>query len=428
MSGEASADTAAADQVLARFSSARLWAAHHAPYLAGAVFALHPVVLPPLLDESTSSPVPDPEFRAFPVDTRWRVYLETGTALATPVPEIGWWLLHHIGHLVRAHAARSPVRADPAAAGDTEARRWNQAADAEINDDLAADGLPAPDGVISPAELGLPPHLTAEEYLPLLDVLADAVGRGGREAAELVDCGSAADGVPRDRELPESGGGPDELERELLERSLAAGIQDRVSVGSAVPLGWRRWAEARLAPKVNWRARLAALIRRGHELTGGRVDFSRRRPSRRAAACPEIVPAATVRPVPGVVVVVDTSGSVTSDRLRRLIGEVDAILHGIGGSGRRLRVLCCDAVPHPVQVITRAEDVVLLGGGGTDMRAGIAEATTLRPRPDLIIVLTDGETPWPDRRPAVPLLVCLIGEDGAAPDWAHTVRIPEEQT
>ncbi|APU14713.1 vWA domain-containing protein [Actinoalloteichus fjordicus] len=423
----------AADQVLARFASARLWAAHRAPYLASAVFALTPVVLAPLVDERTGGLVPDPEFRAFPVDTRWHVHLETGTALTTPVPEIGWWLLHHIGHLVRAHAARSPVRAETTvsaaagAPGDTEARRWNQAADAEINDDLAAEGLPGPDGVISPAVLGLPPHLTAEEYLSRLDVLAEAVGRGGHELAESVDCGSAADGVRRDQELPESGGGPTELERELLERSLAVGIQDRVAARSEVPLGWRRWAEARLQPAVNWRARLAALIRRGHGLTSGRVDFSHRRPSRRAGSCPDIALPAMVQPVPAAVVVIDTSGSVSSVRLRRLLSEVTAILHGVGGTGRRLRVLCCDLTAHPVQEVTRAEDVVLLGGGGTDMRAGIAEATALRPRPDLVIVLTDGQTPWPVRRLAVPLLVCLIGEDGSAPEWAHTVRIPEEE-
>ena len=41
----------------------------------------------------------------------------------------------------------------------------------------------------------------------------------------------------------------------------------------------------------------------------------------------------------------------------------------------------------------------LEGGGGTDMGAGLDAAAALRPRPDLIIVLTDGFTPW---RPAPP--------------------------
>ena len=47
----------------------------------------------------------------------------------------------------------------------------------------------------------------------------------------------------------------------------------------------------------------------------------------------------------------------------------------------------------------QARDVELLGGGGTDMGAGLAKAAELRPRPDLIIVLTDGYTPWPSAPP-----------------------------
>ncbi|MDX3099902.1 VWA-like domain-containing protein [Nonomuraea angiospora] len=402
-------------QAMARFAAARLWAAHRAPYLATAVFALNPVVLEPYLDDRTGRPVPDVEFRAFPADTRWNVHVDTGTALATPVEEIGWWLLHQVGHLVRAHAERSPA---------AEAHRWNQAADAEINDDLEAEGLPGPAGVISPAALGLPPNRMAEEYVPMLDVLAEAVGKGGRELSEAVDCGSAADGVTRAYEG--SGGGLGDLDRELLERSVAAGIQERIGARSEVPSGWRRWAEERLRPEVDWRARLGAVIRRGLSSAAGRVDFSYRRPSRRAGAHPEIVAPAMVSPVPGVAVVIDTSGSVTEPRLDRLVTELTGILNGVAGPNRRLRVICCDVAAHPVQEVRRAADVRLAGGGGTDMRAGLAAATALRPRPDLVIVLTDGQTPWPERRVAADVVVCLIGEDGHAPEWAATVRVPKE--
>ncbi|MGK5548513.1 vWA domain-containing protein [Streptomyces sp. URMC 127] len=426
----------ATEQALERFAAARLWAVHQAPYLASAVFALTPVVLEPALDERTGEPVPDPEFRAFPADTRWNVHVEAATALATPVPEIGWWLLHHVGHLVRSHAARSPVRPEsPGTAGshaagpvrDSEAHRWNQAADAEINDDLEAEGLAGPDGVISPTVLGLPSNRMAEEYVPMLDVLDEAVGRGGRALADAVDCGSAADGLERSYEDSGSGGGLSELERELLERSIAAGIQERTSARSEVPLGWRRWAEERLRPRVNWRAQLGSLIRRGLSLAAGRVDFSYRRPSRRAAAYPGVVVPAMVSPVPSTVVVIDTSGSVTEPVLGKLVAEVTAILDGVTGPHRRLRVLCCDTAAHPVQEVRRAEDVRLVGGGGTDMRAGLAAATALRPRPDLVIVLTDGQTPWPEHRPAAPVVVCLIGDGGEAPEWAATVRVPEKQ-
>ncbi|MFF3438397.1 VWA-like domain-containing protein [Streptosporangium sp. NPDC002721] len=422
------------EAVRARIAAARLWAAHRAPYLASAVFALNPVILEPVLDEDTGLPVADPEFRAFPADTRWNLHVEPGTALATPVEEIGWWMLHHVGHLVRGHAARSPVRPEPGhrvghaagAAGDEEAHRWNQAADAEINDDLEDGDLRGPAGVVSPAELGLPPNRTAEEYVPMLDVLAEAMGRGGGALAEAIDCGGAADGRERPYEDGGSGEGLTRLDRELLERSIAAGIQDRAGARGEVPAGWRRWAGERVRPSVNWRARLGALIRRGAGTAAGRTDFGYRRPSRRAGAYAEIVPPSMVRAVPDTALVIDTSGSVTGDVLDRLLDEVGGVVDGVAGPDRRLRAICCDVRPHPVQVVRRAGDIDLVGGGGTDMRAGIAAAMALRPRPGLVVVLTDGETPWPERRPPAYMVVCLVGDGGHAPDWAAVVRVPAD--
>ncbi|MEV0589592.1 VWA-like domain-containing protein [Nonomuraea sp. NPDC050310] len=434
MSAEGPRAPAHEEAVGARIAAARLWAAHRAPYLASAVFALNPVILEPALDEDTGAPVADPEFRAFPADTRWNLYVEPGTALATPVEEVGWWMLHQVGHLVRGHAARSPVRPEPGqevshAAGavrDEEAHRWNQAADAEINDDLEAEDLRAPAGVVSPTELGLPVNRTAEEYVPMLDVLAQAMGRGGRALAEAIDCGSAVDGRERAYEDGGSGEGLTQLDRELLERSIAAGIRDRISARSEVPSGWRRWAEERLRPSVNWRARLSATIRRGVSTVAGQVDFSYRRPSRRAGAYTDIVPPSMVRAVPDTVLVIDTSGSVTGDVLNRLLAEVTGIIAGVAGPNRRLRAFCCDVQPHPVQVVRRASDIELAGGGGTDMRAGIAAAMALRPRPDLVVVLTDGETPWPEQRPAAQVVICLIGDGGHAPGWASVARLPAD--
>jgi hypothetical protein len=62
------------------------------------------------------------------------------------------------------------------------------------------------------------------------------------------------------------------------------------------------------------------------------------------------------------------------------------------------------------------------------MRQGFDAAAALRPRPDLIVVLTDGWTPWPERRPAgSTVIVGLIGaeatETDAVPAWAQTIRI-----
>jgi predicted metal-dependent peptidase len=113
--------------------------------------------------------------------------------------------------------------------------------------------------------------------------------------------------------------------------------------------------------------------------------------------------------------------------LTGLITEIGEIIDKVSGPRRRLRAICCDTVAHPVQEVRRATDIQLVGGGGTDMRVGIAAAGELKPPADLIIVMTDGQTPWPERRPSsATVVVCLIGDEGDAPAWATRVRIPKE--
>lgn len=410
-----------------RFAAARLRAAAQAPYLAHALFSLTPVVLEPRRDEDTGEPVPDPELRAFPTDPGWRVHIDPATALAVPVEEFGWWLLHGVGHLVRRHADRAPDgAADP---GDPAARRWNRAADAEVNDDLEATGLQGPAGVVSPRALGLPPGRLAEEYLSEIEVLDEARARGGRPVAEPTDCGRSADGLERSYEQPGGDALPD-LERSVLEAALARDIAARAAARSDVPGGWRRWAQERLRPAVDWRARLGAVLRRGTYLGAGRVDFTYRRPARRQGPRGphgRVLLPALAAPAPDVVVVVDTSGSVDDAVLRLLVAEVAGVLERACGPRRRLRVICCDRHAHPVRTVRRAEEVRLVGGGGTDLREGIAAAAGLRP--DLVLVLTDGDTPWPEAPPRMPVVIGLVAR-GTAPEppgppaWAHVVPLP----
>jgi hypothetical protein len=61
------------------------------------------------------------------------------------------------------------------------------------------------------------------------------------------------------------------------------------------------------------------------------------------------------------------------------------------------------------------------------MRVGVAAAESAHPRPDIVVVLTDGYTPWPDGPTRARLVVAIIGDQEAArqvPDWATTVVVP----
>jgi predicted metal-dependent peptidase len=155
------------------------------------------------------------------------------------------------------------------------------------------------------------------------------------------------------------------------------------------------------------------------------VDYSCRRPSRRAAAVGNVVLPALRRPVPEVAVVCDTSGSMSDDLLAASLAEVEGLL-GALGLARSLRVLACDTAVGPVKRVSSARQVELVGGGGTDMGAGIAAASALRPRPAVIVVLTDGYTPWPDAAPrGSKVVVGLLGDEAPdAPHWARAIRVP----
>ncbi|MEV0615767.1 VWA-like domain-containing protein [Nonomuraea sp. NPDC050404] len=371
------------------FAGARLWAATRAPYLTSALFALTALI------HEDAPPRPS-------ADEHWNVHLNPEATAAAPVPELGWWLLHHVSHLLRDHHARARpyaphVGEPPPDSAHTDVERWVRAADAEVNDDL--DDAPA--DAISPETLGLPDGLLAERYAALLDLIDPPPHL--RPCARPPFTGPAA---------------TTELERELLARAVAADIQAR---GTA-PGGWQRWAQSALHPEVNWRARLARLVRRGLSRAAGRVDYSYSRPSRRSAAAPSIVLPALIRPLPRVTVLVDTSGSIGRTALDQALSELDGVLRAAGS--RWAEVICCDTRAYPAQRVRSAAHVELVGGGGTDLRPGFTAAQATGA--DLLVVLTDGDTPWPDRRPRPYVVVCLFGDDHDAPGWASTVRLFED--
>ena len=92
----------------------------------------------------------------------------------------------------------------------------------------------------------------------------------------------------------------------------------------------------------------------------------------------------------------------TGDLLAQVLAEVESLLLRVGLRGTNVRVLSCDAQVHSVKRVSHTSQVELLGGGGTDMGAGITQALALRPRPSIIVVLTDGFTPWPAEAPEAP--------------------------
>ncbi|MEV5987902.1 VWA-like domain-containing protein [Streptomyces sp. NPDC052051] len=395
--------------------AARLHAVKVRPYLAAALFALHVV-------EDRSVPT-------MAVDAHWRCYVSPGFVARTPVEELAGVWVHEVSHLLRDHHGRGERYArEQGEYGPGERLRRNIAADFEINDDIYGDGLPRPTGAVLPSLLGLSDGLLMEEYLRTASMSG--------LAADLawLDCGSGADGQQRPWERgPDGAQGLSRHQQDAVRFRVAEGIKGRP--GDA-PEGWRRWADEAFQPPQPWRQLLGAAIRSAAGAPGVGENHSYRRPSRRSASVPRVVLPSLRRTPPRVCVVIDTSGSVSDAELGSALLEVAAISRAVGGRRDLVSVISCDAAAGVAVPLCRAESMELIGGGGTNLRSGFAQALRSRPGPDVIVALTDGQTPWPSTPPPCRTIVGLfprpprtVDEDDpdyvpdAPPSWARVVTI-----
>jgi predicted metal-dependent peptidase len=362
------------------------------------------------------------------VDRYWRCYASPAFVAATSLEELAGVWVHEVSHLLRDHHGRSDrYAARHGLTGPGERLRMNIAADLEINDDIAGHGLRLPPDAIRPARLLLPEGQLMEDYLRQV-----RIGPRTQRLAWL-DCGSGADGADRQWDLgPDGAHGLSAHERDAVRFRVAQGITGHPG---EVPQGWKRWATEAFHPPQAWRDLLGAAVRGA--AAGGDTgdDYAYHRPARRSAAVPGVVLPALRRRLPRIAVVVDTSGSVSDGELGSALLEVAAIGRALGGRRDLVSVISCDAAAQVVSPLCRAEGIPLFGGGGTDLREGFAKALAARPRPDVVVVLTDGQTPWPDRQPPCRTVVGQFPRPRARwsesstdvpagpPEWAQAVTI-----
>ncbi len=392
------------DPIAERVAAAKLWlisrppgapgadTPRDLPYLATAVYAL--------------STVPTPAVDTIRADEYWRLYINSDWAIATGVPDIGRELAHIVWHLLMDHAGRArAIRID-----STTSRLWHQACDLTIADTLTGSHA-SPVQIVSAAEQARADNpkigtgRSAEDYYAILSGLpAHPTSSDGDRVDPLTDrdsCGSAVDGIPRASDLPPDTdiGTLERIDADVIRKQVAIDYLEAQKGRGDTPGYAQRWAKEITNPTIPWEPLLARAVRRGIGWTSGRHEPTWTRPSRRQSIQPDVLRPGWRRPVPAVAMVIDTSGSIDDKLLGRAMGEVDGALAGLGIPDARITVLACDAAVGAVTRVRKATDASLVGGGGTDMRIGIAAASQLRPRPDLIVVFTDGYTPWPAQPP-----------------------------
>jgi predicted metal-dependent peptidase len=385
---------------------ARVRAAYQRSYFAPALFSLVPIETDLI--------------GSMAVDSQWRLYYNPAWVATHNVEENASLLIHEVSHLLRDHEGRRK------SGGIKDHRRWNTAADCEINDDLHAEGLPLPGDPPLPGKYGMQTGNSAEVYYEQLPKPKRETSPETADSTQqpCPDCGSGAHGERRFWELPADdveGGVPgvDRLKAELVRREVARQIDETSLFTGDLSMGWRRWAKATLSPRIDYMATIRHTVRRAlRDSTLGRYDRTYRRPHRRQACYGEFIMSSFYQPRPRPGFLIDTSSSMEDSQLARALAELAGLTRQLG-YGADVVVACCDAAVHGVRRVFSASNVELFGGGGTDLREGLRAFVERKTAPiDLLVIVTDCQTPWPDEAPPFPVVTIRVG-DGAAPAWGN---------
>jgi predicted metal-dependent peptidase len=129
-----------------RFMAARIQAREYQPYMARGIMAISPIF---------TDKVP-----TLGVDPHWRCYVNPEYLAGLTREQAGGVILHEVTHLVMRHHERSLAQG----VGPDQAKLWNIAGDAEINDGLAEGNIALPPDLIYPYRLGMDDHLLVETY------------------------------------------------------------------------------------------------------------------------------------------------------------------------------------------------------------------------------------------------------------------------
>jgi predicted metal-dependent peptidase len=246
------------------------------------------------------------------------------------------------------------------------------------------------------------------------------------------DGGSGCDGIPKPWEC----GAPDEespgyqdYEQDMLRDAVAHAVEEAEKSGRGnVPGGLNRMAKGLLHPTVDPLRDIEARLRYCLNTTSGFGRHTYKKRSRRQPPGCGLMPA-HVKPCPKATVILDTSGSMGDKDLGLCLGVAAKVLKSLPDP-RGLRVLVGDAAVRKAASVFRPEQVELIGGGGTSMKTLILEAVKEKPLPNVILVVTDGETDWPDHPIGCHVVACLTREDCVrypVPKWIQKVVLhPKE--
>lgn len=425
-------------------AQARAYLKNKAPYIASTVYGLVPYFYRGMMAQEMG-PIGVTKGMVMLVDPDWAATLSPEMMAAC--------IYHECMHILRG-LERLEKLADRELA--------NLAGDLAINPDLRNAGWTLPDWVAYPEKFDLEEGLILEQYYDLLKEqkesgklgksmcdLGGPGGKGGKGKGKGKDqgqgegeftfgagkCGSCAgNGISDEIEAQvdaETGRNPADIKR--IQKQTAKEIKNALNGPGKgnMPAGLKDLVEYEEPKKtVDWRQQLRSVIRRATgRMMAGRSDFSLRRPSKRSFLRGILRPGMIDRKV-NMAFIRDTSASMGTEQIQAANNEIIQLFKQMGIESAWL--LDADARSYtPVRV--RVRDIPKLeiqGRGGTSFVPALEAVQKLRPKPDIVIYLTDGDGDAPARKPrGMEVIWCVVPSQwGRKPaDWGRLVIIADDQ-
>lgn len=330
------------------------------------------------------------------------IYLNPGYVAVATIEDLMSDLCHEVGHNALMHGPRMEGR---------NHRLWNIAADHAINLMLEDQGFKAPKGgwLADRKYTGW----SAEKIYADLRDQADKQPKSGEGDPASGQPGQgqpgAGDGISEDRmhgDLLPVPGASDPAERAAVVRKMQ---QKVAQAATAAKLAGKlkgslaMMVDEFLNPKVPW-----ADILRDYLLRVVKDDESWTRRNRRFRDV--YLPARHSEKMGPIVIIGDSSGSIwcSPEDLKMFASEIQAVADQV--MPEHIRLIWADTEVAGERVFEQGEPLVfdVQGGGGTDMRVPLKYVEQYEP--EVVILLTDGYTPWPKSEPPFPLIVCCNTE------------------
>lgn len=325
-------------------------------------------------------------------------------------------LAHEVMHIALKHGLRR---------GHRHPVGWNMACDYAINLQLQKAGFTLiPDILVDERFDGM----SAEQiYDTLKEEAQDGGGSQGGQSGNQKGPQGRGGGSGRQRGPRGSGGAnggfgehldkqlggdlkePEGLtdgERAQMEQQISQQVAQAASMArmqGTMPADLQRLVEGILNPPLPWQQVLAEFMFQAAKATDETW-------SRRDRRFPDTyLPGRYSETMGEITIIGDTSGSIDNQIFAQAGAEIDGMMDMV--KPERVRVVWADDTDCANEEIFEAGEPVVLnpkGGGGTDMRKPLRFVEQYDPR--VVILITDGYTPWPAVEPDFPLIVLCSTE------------------